>query len=134
MAVDLPKTFFSESAYFQGFYADVAEKFLNGILCTECAHLIKQALGAKKWHFETALNKPTNVGYRDQILVIMCQLLLTLQIMLLQLNWAKQSCHSVLEQIWIKGSYLSQWLPQGEMRPPKESKSWWIEIFHGGSH
>ena len=42
--------------------------------------------------------------------------------------------HSVLEWIWIKGSYLSQWLPQGERWPPKESKSWWIEILHGGSH
>ena len=42
--------------------------------------------------------------------------------------------HSVLERIWIKGSYLGQWLPQGERRPPKESKSRWIEIFQGGSH
>ena len=42
--------------------------------------------------------------------------------------------HSVLERIWVKGSYLSQWLPQGERSPPKESKSRWIEIFHGGSH
>ena len=41
--------------------------------------------------------------------------------------------HSVLERIWIKGSYLSQWLPQGERGPPKESKSWWIEILHCGS-
>ena len=41
--------------------------------------------------------------------------------------------HSVLERIWIKGSYLSQWLPKGERRPPKESKSRWIEILHGGS-
>ena len=31
--------------------------------------------------------------------------------------------HSVLERIWVKGSYLSQWLPQGERGPPKESKS-----------
>ena len=51
----------------------------------------------------------------------------------------KQHCfqlpyHSVLERIWIKGSYLSLWLPQGERRPPKDSKSWWIEILHGGSH
>ena len=30
--------------------------------------------------------------------------------------------HSVPEWIWIKGSYLSQWLPQGERGPPKESK------------
>ena len=42
-------------------------------------------------------------------------------------------CHSVLERIWIKGSYPSQWLPQGERGPPKESKSRWIEIPHGGS-
>ena len=41
--------------------------------------------------------------------------------------------HSVLERIWIKGSYLSQWLPQGERGPPKESKSLWIEILHIGS-
>ena len=27
------------------------------------------------------------------------------------------SFHSVLERIWITGSYLSQWLPQGERRP-----------------
>ena len=43
------------------------------------------------------------------------------------------SSHSVLEWIWIKGSYLSQWLPQSERGPPKESKSQWIEILHGGS-
>ena len=36
--------------------------------------------------------------------------------------------------IWVKGSYLSQWLPQGEREPPKESKSRWFEILHGGSH
>ena len=41
--------------------------------------------------------------------------------------------HSVLERIWVKGSDLSQWLPQGERGPPKESKSRWIEILHGGS-
>ena len=41
--------------------------------------------------------------------------------------------HSVLKWIWIKGSYLSQWLPQGERGPPKKSKSRWIEILHGGS-
>ena len=45
-----------------------------------------------------------------------------------------KSTHSVPEWIWIKGSYLSQWLPQGERGPPKESKSRWIEILHGGSH
>ena len=45
-----------------------------------------------------------------------------------QLVW-----HSVPERIWIKGSYLSQWLPQGERGHPKESKSRWIEILHGGS-
>ena len=28
--------------------------------------------------------------------------------------------HSVLERIWVKGSYLSKWLPQGERGPPKE--------------
>ena len=38
--------------------------------------------------------------------------------------------HSVLERIWVKGSYLSKRLPQGERGPPKESKSWWIEILH----
>ena len=48
--------------------------------------------------------------------------------------WFEFSQHSVLEQIWIKCSYLSQWLPQGERRPPKESKSRWIEILHVGSH
>ena len=42
--------------------------------------------------------------------------------------------HSVLERIWIKGSYLSQWLPQGKRGPPKEAKSQWIGILHGGSH
>ena len=42
--------------------------------------------------------------------------------------------HSVLERIWVKGSYLSQWLPQGERGPPKESKSRCIEILHVGSH
>ena len=47
--------------------------------------------------------------------------------------WLEKPDHSVLERIWIKGSYLSQWLPQGERGPPKESKSRWIEILHGGS-
>ena len=47
-------------------------------------------------------------------------------------DWLK--VHSVLERIWVKGSYLSQWLPQGERGPSKESKSQWIEIFHVGSH
>ena len=42
--------------------------------------------------------------------------------------------NSVLERIWVKGSYLSKWLPQGERGPPKESKSRWIEILHVGSH
>ena len=42
--------------------------------------------------------------------------------------------HSVLEWIWVKGSYLSQWLTQGERGPPKESKLPWIEISHVGSH
>ena len=43
--------------------------------------------------------------------------------------------HIVLERIWVKGSYLSQWLPQGERWPPKESKStnWkpprWVPIY-----
>jgi hypothetical protein len=49
-------------------------------------------------------------------------------------NWPNSSLkHSVLERIWIKGSYPSQWLPQGERGPPKESKSRWIEILHSGS-
>ena len=34
-----------------------------------------------------------------------------------------EGLHSVLERIWVKGSYLSKWLPQGERGPPKESKS-----------
>ena len=41
--------------------------------------------------------------------------------------------HSVPEQIWIKGSYSTKWLLQGERGPPKDSKSRWIEILHGGS-
>ena len=41
--------------------------------------------------------------------------------------------HSVLEWIWVEGSYLSQWLPHSERGPPKESKSLWIEILHIGS-
>ena len=44
---------------------------------------------------------------------------------------SKLACHSVQERIWIKGSYLSQWLPQGERRPLKEPKSRWIEILGG---
>ena len=44
------------------------------------------------------------------------------------------STHSVLERIWVKGSDLSKWLPQGERGPPKESKSQKIEILHVGSH
>ena len=46
----------------------------------------------------------------------------------------EMGAHSVPERIWIKGSYPSQWLPQGERGTPKESKSRWIEILHGGSH
>ena len=46
----------------------------------------------------------------------------------------KLHSHSVRERIWIEGSDLSQWLPQGERRSPKESKSPWIETFHGESH
>ena len=54
---------------------------------------------------------------------------------LLEFSQFLEMLHSVLERIWIKGSlYLSQWVPQGERRPPKKSKSWWIEILHGGSH
>ena len=48
-------------------------------------------------------------------------------------KFSKVMLHSVLEPISIKGSYLSQWLPQGERGPSKESKSRWIEILHGGS-
>ena len=47
---------------------------------------------------------------------------------------SSKTFHSVLERIWVKGSYLSQWLPQGERGPPKESKSQWIESLHIGSH
>ena len=47
--------------------------------------------------------------------------------------WFMFQFHSVLERIWVKGSYLSKWLLQGERGPPKESKSWWIEILHIGS-
>ena len=32
-------------------------------------------------------------------------------------KFSKIMLHSVLERIWIKGSYLSQWLPQGERGP-----------------
>ena len=57
--------------------------------------------------------------------VIYCQCLPTMYVCMY---------HSVLELIWIKGSYLSQWLPpQGGRGPLKESKSRWIEIFHRGS-
>ena len=49
-------------------------------------------------------------------------------------TFLSEGTHSVLERIWVQGSYPSQWLPQGERGPPKESKSPWIEIFHGGSH
>ena len=48
--------------------------------------------------------------------------------------WVHMGVHSVLEWIWVKCSDLSQWLPQGERGPPKESKSQWVEIFHIGSH
>ena len=42
--------------------------------------------------------------------------------------------HSVLEWIWIKGSYPSQWLPNGEREPPKsknhdELKPRWVPIY-----
>ena len=52
---------------------------------------------------------------------------------MLQLGKLSFTIHSVPKRIWIKGSYPSQLLPQGERGPPKESKSWWIEILHGGS-
>ena len=52
-------------------------------------------------------------------------------ILCIYFSW--KAWHSVPERIWIKGCYLSQWLPQGERGPPKESKSRWIEILHGGS-
>ena len=52
---------------------------------------------------------------------------------ILLLRWLPTGGHSVLERIWIKVSYLSQWLPQGERGPPKESKSQWIEILNVGS-
>ena len=42
--------------------------------------------------------------------------------------------HSVLEQIWIKGSYLDQRLSQHESFYPIGLKSARIEIPHGGSH
>ena len=48
-------------------------------------------------------------------------------------NCILEAAHSVLEHIWVKGSNLSKWLPQGERGPPKESKSRWIEILHIGS-
>ena len=38
-----------------------------------------------------------------------------------KLNFLIKEIHSVLEQIWIKGSHLCRWLPQGERGPPKES-------------
>ena len=42
--------------------------------------------------------------------------------------------HSVLEQIYIKGSYLDQTLSQHESLYPIGLKSARIEILHGGSH
>ena len=42
--------------------------------------------------------------------------------------------HSVLEQIWIKGSYLDQRLPQYESLYPIGLNLARIEIPHGGSH
>ena len=48
-------------------------------------------------------------------------------------NFLFNLIHSVPEQIWIKGSYPSKWLPHGERGPLKKSKSRWIEILHGGS-
>ena len=42
--------------------------------------------------------------------------------------------HSVLEQIYIKGSYLDQILSQHESLYPIGLKSARIEILHGGSH
>ena len=41
-------------------------------------------------------------------------------------EWPIFTLHSMLERIWIKGSYLSQWLPQDESRLPKESKSQYV--------
>ena len=42
--------------------------------------------------------------------------------------------HSVLEQIWIKGPILDQWLPQHESLYPIGLKSAKIENPHIGSH
>ena len=44
----------------------------------------------------------------------------------------KKSVHSVLEQIWIKGPYLDQRLPQHESLYPIGLKLSRIEILHGG--
>ena len=47
-------------------------------------------------------------------------------------KWVQQ--HSVLEKIWIKGSYLDQRLSQHENLYPIGLKSATIEMPHGGSH
>ena len=51
-----------------------------------------------------------------------------------QCNLLPYSGHSVLEQIWIKGSYLDQRLPQHESLYPIGLKSARIEIPHIGFH
>ena len=48
----------------------------------------------------------------------MTTLLFSLMFWSFKLDILKQLWHSVLEWIWIKGSYLSQWLPQGGKWPP----------------
>jgi hypothetical protein len=46
----------------------------------------------------------------------------------------KWSSYTVLERIWIKGSYLRQWLPQGERKPNwvkitmNWNLSWWVPL------
>ena len=47
---------------------------------------------------------------------------------------ARDCTHSVLEHIWIKGSYLDQRLPQYESLYSIGLKSARIEILHDGSH
>ena len=64
----------------------------------------------------------------DSILIVCKNILSIFSIRIWETKFCTVTLHSVLERIWIKGSYLSQWLPQGERGPPKESKSRWLEI------
>ena len=85
--------------------------------CTNCVNEYTWRNPRLLDSFNTELELSTPKWCNDALIVSkvcsVCQI---------QTHDLNQVSHSALQQIWIKGSYLSQWLPQGESGPPKESK------------